>query len=76
MKSEDQTVAAGHSVDPARWQAAFEVLMGRVTGRFVWVEPRRRARAFGLGLLSELPRESCWTLTERAGGATCTVCGT
>lgn len=62
VKTEDQTVAADHSVDPARWQEAFETLMGRIAGRFVRVEPRRRARAFVLGLLSDLPRKNCWTL--------------
>ncbi|MFJ2192130.1 hypothetical protein ACIOJE_30045 [Kitasatospora sp. NPDC087861] len=35
----DQTVTAGHNVDPARWQAAFENLMGQVAGRFTRVEP-------------------------------------
>jgi hypothetical protein len=34
------------------------------------VEPRRRARAFVLGLLSDLPRKNCWTLAEHAGDAT------
>jgi SRSO17 transposase len=63
-------VAAGHSIDPARWQEAFEVLMGRIAGRFVRVEPRRRARAFVLGLLSDLPRKNCRTLAEHAGDAT------
>ncbi|RPK59439.1 hypothetical protein EES42_35975 [Streptomyces sp. ADI95-17] len=43
--------------------------MGRIAGRFARVEPRRRARAFVLGLLSELPRKNCWTLAEHAGDA-------
>jgi SRSO17 transposase len=62
-------VAAGHSVevDPARWQAGLEELLGRVAGRFGRVEPRRRARAFVLGLLAELPRKNCWTIAEHAG---------
>jgi SRSO17 transposase len=61
-------VAAGHSleVDPARWQAGLE-LLGRVAGRFGRVEPRRRARAFVLGLLADLPRKNCWTIAEHAG---------
>lgn len=69
VKTEDQAVAAGHSIDPARWQEAFEVLMGRIAGRFVRVERRRRARAFVLGLLSDLPRKNCWTIVEWAGEA-------
>jgi SRSO17 transposase len=67
--TEDQTVAAGHSVDgdPARWQAGLDELLGRVAGRFGRVEPRWRARAFVLGLLADLPRKNCWTLAEHAG---------
>ena len=33
-------------------------------------EPRRRARAFVLGLLAPLPRKNCWTIAEQAGDAT------
>jgi SRSO17 transposase len=68
----DQTVATGHSVgvDPARWQAGLEELLGRVAGRFGRVEPRRRARALVLGLLADLPRKNCWTIAEHAGDAT------
>jgi DDE superfamily endonuclease len=69
--TEDHTVAAGHSleVDPARWQAGLEELLGRVAGRFGRVEPRRRARAFVYGLLADLPRKNCWTIAEHAGDA-------
>jgi SRSO17 transposase len=68
----DQTVATGHSVgvDPARWQAGLDELLGRVGGRFGRVEPRRRARAFVVGLLADLPRKNCWTIAEHAGDAT------
>jgi hypothetical protein len=61
----DDVVAASHSVDPARWRAIFDSLMARVAGRFVRVEPRRRARAFVLGLLADLPRKNCWTIAVR-----------
>src|SRR6266851_8275029 len=44
--------------------------MGQVGGRFTRVEPRRRARAFVLGLLAGLPRANCWTIAEQAGDAT------
>jgi hypothetical protein len=60
-------VAAGHSLEPARWQAGLGELLGRVAGRFGRVEPRRRARAFVLGLLADLPRKNCWTIAEHAG---------
>jgi SRSO17 transposase len=48
----------------------FDELMGEVAGRFTRVEPRRRARAFVLGLLAGLPRANCWTIAEQAGDAT------
>ena len=63
-------MAAGHSVSPDRWLGAFDELMLRVGSRFRRVEPRRRARAFVLGLLAELPRKNCWTIAEQAGDAT------
>jgi SRSO17 transposase len=62
-------VAAGLSVDPARWREQFDDLMGRIAGRFARVEPRRRARVFVLGLLSGLRRKNCWTIAELAGDA-------
>jgi SRSO17 transposase len=69
VKTEDQAVAAGRSIGPARWQDMFEALMGRIAGLFARVESRRRARQFVLGLMSDLPRKNCWTLAEHAGCA-------
>lgn len=43
--------------------------MSRIAGRFGRVEPRRRARGFVLGLLSDLPLKNCWTLSEQIGDA-------
>jgi SRSO17 transposase len=63
-------MAAGFSVDAARWRDQFDELMGRIAGRFARVEPRRRARAFVLGLLSGLRRKNCWTIAEQAGDVT------
>nr|WP_280881894.1 transposase [Streptomyces pseudovenezuelae] len=63
-------MAAGHSVDPARRQEAFEGPMSRIAGRFTRVESRRRARKLVLGLLSDLPRKNCWTIAEWAGDKT------
>ena len=60
-------MAAEASVDPARWPEIFDELMGRIAGRFGRVEPRRRARAFVLGLLADLPRKNCWSIAEHAG---------
>jgi SRSO17 transposase len=67
---EDHAVAAAPSVDPDRWLAEFEELMALIASRFARVEPRRRARAFVLGLLSGLRRKNCWTIAEHAGDAT------
>jgi DDE superfamily endonuclease len=71
VTAEDQTVAAGHSVevDPARWQAGLDELLGRVAGRFARVEPRRHTQGVVLGLLSDLPPKHCWTIAEHAGDA-------
>ena len=44
--------------------------MTRAGARFSRAEPRRRARAFVLGLLAELPRKNCWTIAEHAGDRT------
>jgi SRSO17 transposase len=64
---EDRLVAAGPSVGPGRWLGVLDELLARIGGRFRRVEPRRRARAFVLGLLAELPRKNCWTIAEHAG---------
>jgi SRSO17 transposase len=47
----------------------FDELMAQIAGRFGRVEPRRRARAFVLGLLADLPRKNCWTIAEHAEDA-------
>ena len=67
---DDHVNAGGHGVDPAGWQDKFDEVMARIAGRFARVEPRRRARAFVLGLLSDLPRKNCWTIAEHAGDTT------
>jgi SRSO17 transposase len=66
----DLAVAAGHSVDPGRWLDIFDELMLRIGNRFCRVEQRRRARAFVLGLLADLPRKNCWSIAEHAGDPT------
>jgi len=61
--------AAGHSVAAEQWLAEFDTGFAAVAGRFARVEPRRRARAFLLGLLSDVDTRSCWQLAEQAGDA-------
>ena len=51
-------MAAGHSVDPAAWQITFDELMHRIAGRFGRMEPRRTARAYLSGLLSDTERKT------------------
>ena len=70
----DDVVSPSHSVDPAEvdpvsWREKFDELMARVAKRFGRVEPRRRARAFVEGLLSDLPRKNCWTIAVRHDAA-------
>ncbi|GGT65967.1 hypothetical protein GCM10010207_76330 [Streptomyces atratus] len=60
-------MAAGHSVDPARWREMFDRAMARIAGRFGRIEPRASARAYLLGLLSKAERKNCWQLAEQAG---------
>lgn len=60
-------MAAGHSVDEARWWSLFDQVIGHIAGRFTRVEPRRTARLFLLGLLSGVERKNCWNLAEHAG---------
>ncbi len=63
----DLLVAAGPSVGPGCWLGVLDELMTRIGVRFRRVEPRRRARAFVLGLLAGLPRKNCWTIAEHVG---------
>jgi hypothetical protein len=65
--NDDLLVAAGHSVDPGRWLGMLDELMLRVGARFRRVEPRRRARAFVLGLLAGLTRIAWITWNGCAG---------
>jgi SRSO17 transposase len=68
--TEDLAAAAGHSVDAGVWQEEFDCAFARIAGRFGRVEPRRRARSFLLGLLSDVETRSCWQVAEQAGDAT------
>jgi SRSO17 transposase len=66
---EYRAAAAGHSVDAVGWLAEFDTGFAAVAGRFSRVEPRRQARSFLLGLLSDVDSRSCWQLAEQAGDA-------
>jgi SRSO17 transposase len=64
---EYRSAAAGHSVTAEEWLAEFDTGFAAIAGRFARVEPRRRARAFLLGLLSDVDTRSCWQLAEQVG---------
>ena len=66
---EYRAAAAGHSVDAEGWLAEFDTGFAAVAGRFARVEPRRQARAFLFGLVSDVGTRSCWQLAEQAGDA-------
>jgi SRSO17 transposase len=55
---------AGISVDAGDWVEEFDAAFARIAGRFT---PRKQARAFLLGLLSDVESRSCWRLAEQAG---------
>ena len=44
--------------------------MAGLAGCFARVEPRRQARKYITGLISEVPGKNCWALAEQAGDAT------
>ena len=60
-------VAAAHSIDVGRWSKGFDEVLGRIASRFSRCEPLRNAGASMLGLVSDLGRKNCWTLSERSG---------
>ena len=62
-------MAAGHSVNPARWRQICDQVIGAFSGRFVRVEPRRAAAEFVTGLLADIEVKTCWQLAEQAGHA-------
>ena len=67
--TEDAAVTAAHSVDVDWWRAGFDEVLDRIAPRFARCEPLRNAGALMLGLLSDLGRKNCWTLSERSGHA-------
>lgn len=65
----NRAVAVEATVDVDRWREHFDTAFARIAGRFGRVEPRRQARAFLLGLLSDVDTRSSWQLAEQAGHA-------
>jgi len=47
-----------------------DAVMATLAPLFARVEPRRNARAYVEGLMSDTPRKNCWQLAEHAGHST------
>lgn len=60
-------VAAEHSVEVDRWQAAFSEVTDRIAPRFARYEPLRHAVGLMQGMLAGLERKNCWTIAEHRG---------
>lgn len=52
------------------WEKELDVVMGRVGTRFARAEPRRRAKAYMRGLVSEIKRKNGWQIAEHIGDQT------
>ena len=72
MTVNDLETAAASTVDEAAvaCEKLDELMKGGLAGCFARVEPRRQARRYVCGLISDLPRKNCWALAEQAGDAT------
>jgi SRSO17 transposase len=67
----DLEAAAVSTVEEAALACGkLDELMAGLAGCFGRVEPRREARKYITGLVSDLPRKNCWALAEHAGDAT------
>jgi SRSO17 transposase len=63
--------AAASTVEEAGLACAnLDEVMGCLARCFARVEPRRQARKYVTGLISDLPRKNCWALAEQPGDAT------
>ena len=60
-------MAESHSLEPAQWRRAIDLVTSSFAGRFARVEPRRAAADFVTGLLADLEIKTCWQLAEQAG---------
>jgi SRSO17 transposase len=67
VDKQNLAVAVEASVDVEAWREQFDTGFAWIAGRFGRAEPRLKARAFLLGLLSDVDSRSCWQLAEQAG---------
>ena len=57
-------------VDPVAWAESFNEMFALIAGEFGQAPPRKRARGYLLGLLSQAERKNGWTIAELAGDVT------
>jgi hypothetical protein len=67
VDSYNHAVAAVAIVEHEVWAELFDSAFARIAGRFSRVEPRRTAREYLLGVLSDVESRSGWSLAEQAG---------
>ena len=67
MDSYNRTVAVEAIIDPDVWMEEFDSGFACIARRFGRAEPRLAARAWLLGVLSDVDTRSCWQLAEQAG---------
>jgi SRSO17 transposase len=71
VTTSDLEAAAASTVEEALLACGkLDELMAGLAGCFARVEPRREARKYVTGLISDLPRKNCWALAEHAGDDT------
>jgi SRSO17 transposase len=70
VEKDNQTAAAGASVDHDAHQGLLDDLMGRVARCFARRETRMTCRDMVHGLLAGLEDRNCWTIAEAAGHRT------
>ena len=67
MEQNNQTTAAGASVDDAAPDGLLDDLMARTASCFARRETRLTCRDMVNGMLTELDDHNCWTMAEAAG---------
>jgi SRSO17 transposase len=69
MTQHEDQAASAVSIDPSLFQEKFDELAAELAPLFARREPRAHASAYVRGLMADLPRKNCWTLSEQAGAA-------
>lgn len=70
MRNLDQETAVPATLEPELLERKFSELTSAIAGVFGRIEPRKAATGYLRGLLSEIPRKTCWDLGRHAGHQT------